>query len=376
MYHFELSDSNNLVNLSNSILKFFNCETFHKSHLKIDEILKKSNKKKVCIFLFDGFGKAILNKYKDYAPFMHKHIFTTIQSVYPPTTVAATNALLLGKYPIETGYIGWFQYFKKFNKTIAIFPSETKEENKVVIEPRITESLLKYESIIDIINKKYNKKVADGILSFNYIKDEDKDFKDFNERWLKEVYNSLDNNLFTYAYNISPDHLMHEFGTSDERVKEFIIYINNLVEKTVKKYPDTLFIAISDHGMVDVKETLFIEDIDGFKETLEKPLIILEPRFASLFVKDEEKFKEIYRNNTKLNSNFILVSKKELLDKNILGYSSYLNPIALDTLGDYFLIAHENVILGDKYSREICFKGHHAGINNDEVFIDLQIYND
>ena len=169
---------------------------------------------------------------------------------------------------------------------------------------------------------------------------------------------------------------MHEFGTSDERVKEFIIYINNLVEKTVKKYPDTLFIAISDHGMVDVKETLFIENIDGFKETLEKPLIILEPRFASLFVKDEEKFKEIYRNNTKLNSNFILVSKKELLDKNILGYSSYLNPIALDTLGDYFLIAHENVILGDEYSREICFKGHHAGINNDEVFIDLQIYND
>ena len=66
MYHFELSDSNNLVNLSNSILKFFDCETFHKSHLKIDEILKKSNKKKVCIFLFDGFGKAILNKYKDF----------------------------------------------------------------------------------------------------------------------------------------------------------------------------------------------------------------------------------------------------------------------------------------------------------------------
>ena len=162
----KLSKTNSLVNLSNSILKKFSCQTFHNSNDEIDRILN-SKGNQVCLILLDGFGKFVMEKYKKYCPFIYRHIKKEINSVYPPTTVAATTSLLSGKYPCETGYVGWNQYFKKYDQYIDVFPSKNPFTNEK-INPPVTEDILKYETIIDIINKN-NIFKARSFHSFDYI---------------------------------------------------------------------------------------------------------------------------------------------------------------------------------------------------------------
>ena len=48
--------------------------------------------------------------------FIREHYLCTINSTFPPTTSAATTAFLTGKYPIETGWMSWTQYFEEYKK--------------------------------------------------------------------------------------------------------------------------------------------------------------------------------------------------------------------------------------------------------------------
>ena len=137
----QLNKNKTLVNFGNSILKYYECHNFNNSFTKLDEILNKHQNKKVCLILLDGFGKNIIEKYKEECPFLYSHSTLTFESVFPPTTVAATNALLLAKYPCETNYLGWTQYFKDLDMLIDIFPSiNTLTSEK--INPPITSPVL------------------------------------------------------------------------------------------------------------------------------------------------------------------------------------------------------------------------------------------
>jgi len=370
-----LSKTNTLVNLSNSILKFYGCDTYHDSLKEIDDLLIKSGRKKVCLFLFDAFGEAILERYKKAAPFMYEHRYLEISSVFPPTTVAATTSLTTGKYPIETGYLGWTQYFSKINKFVQVFPSANWKDPNDKIDPAITQSILKTKYITDDINKKAGKEISTMVMSFNY--ESPFGIKASNRKWMHYVKQALDTHDFVYAYNIYPDHLMHEYGVNSKVVYKNIHQINHLVKKVVNKYPDTLFIAISDHGMVDAKHIL-ISSIPGLKETLvkDKDCVTLEGRFASFFVEDKTKFVDIYNNTPLLKDNFYIQSKEEILANHIFGYGENKSKFALETIGDYTLIGYKEYCLADDYAAgRHQLKAHHAGLSDDELKIYLQAYN-
>ena len=373
-----LNKGKSLVNLANSILKHFGCKTYHDSIPEIDKIIKESKKEKICLFLFDAFGKSILENYKDVAPFMYNHKFLEIESVFPPTTVACTTSVSTGKYPIETGYLGWTQYFKSLDKFVDVFPSTEKDESSFDnstkrVGVNIQETILKTRYIFDDINEKYGKEVSRSVQSFNY-KKEGMSIEQVNNAWAKEVDKSISENLYTYAYNVYPDSLMHDYGVNDKHVKNVIIWINKTIENIVKKHPDTLFLCISDHGMIDVKQ-FNIENIPGFVDTLQRPVIAIEGRFASFFVKDKGKFLEIYKHNPLLNEHFLLLSRDEILNKHYFGYSENIHPVSLETIGDYTLISVDEYSLMDKFTCQHHFKGAHAGLSKQEREIYLQAYN-
>lgn len=379
MEEITLSKDKSLVNLANSILKFFGCKTYHDSISEVDELLKKSNKKKICVFLFDAFGKVILEKYKDDASFMYDHRFLKINSVFPPTTVACTTSINTGKYPIETGYLGWTQYFKEVDKFVDVFPSTYKDESSLEkttkkLNINIQDTILKIRYIFNDINEKYNKEVAKSLMSFNYMK-KNISLYDANENWAKDVEKSISENLYTYAYNIFPDSMMHEKGVDNIDVKKVIIQLNSIVKRLVNKHKDTLFLALSDHGMLDVKQ-ININDIPHFVDTLTRPIIAIEGRFASFFVKNKEEFLKVYYSNNILNKHFLLLSKKEVLEKSYFGYSEYLNPIALETIGDYLLISLDEYSLVDNFTSSVKFKAAHAGLTKEEREIYLMAFND
>ena len=112
---------NSLVNFASSIKKHFNAnlKEEYPSIKLVDDLLK--DKEKVVVILLDGMGINIINGNLDDNSFIKNHIISQMTSVYPPTTVAATNALLTGVLPGENGWFGWQQYIKENNHHYVMF---------------------------------------------------------------------------------------------------------------------------------------------------------------------------------------------------------------------------------------------------------------
>ena len=147
-------NENTLVNLSNSILKHFGAETFHDTNPIIDKELE--GYKKVVLVLFDGMGQNIVRKHLREDSFIRSHYVTTINSIFPPTTAAATTSVLTGKYPVENGWLGWTEYFKQYDRNIILFRGidyNTGEELNKPGETNIANAIFPIDYIFDLIER-------------------------------------------------------------------------------------------------------------------------------------------------------------------------------------------------------------------------------
>lgn len=358
----KLTETESLVNLGNSILNNFDVETFHSTYTVADKYLQ-THQKKVCLILLDGFGANILNKYKKDIPFISSHFKNTFSSVYPPTTVAATNGLLLARYPCETGYCGWVQYFKKHNCLVDVFPS-INSLTREKVEPPVTLDILKFDNIIDLINKggKYS---AQSFMGFNY-----KNGENYN---YKALFEAADKNLekcnFTYIYSSEPDHLMHDEGINSEKLPSMLSEFDSLVKTIVNNHKDFLFFLIADHGMVNTLP-IFMNDDNAMQEACEYEIPLLEARFAGFFVKNKELFEKNYRE--KYADKFYLYPKDRILKEQIFGYSDVYSQVFLDGLCDYYMISKSmyGFAKGSLY-----LLGNHAGGSEEEMIIPLCVFN-
>ena len=91
---------NSILNLINSILKYYNIETKYNGIDFLDEKLK-NNYKNIVLIILDGMGENILNKVA-LNGFFKKNQSSVITSVFPSTTAAAMTTYYSGKPPIET----------------------------------------------------------------------------------------------------------------------------------------------------------------------------------------------------------------------------------------------------------------------------------
>ncbi len=368
----KITDKNNtLVNISNSILKHYGIKTFHDSYTKLDEILSKNKNKKLCLILLDGFGKVIYETYKDYCPFLYSHIKLDGSSIYPPTTVAATTSLMSGKYPCETGFLGWDQNFKDLNHYVTVFLNKDKVTGEDLNNVNVQKDLLKPTYITSLINEKFNKDVTGWVSSFNYKNDKGED--DFNKLF-ENANKLLKEKEFLYVYSGEPDHSMHANSIKNEITKNMIIYLNNNVEKLVKDNPDTLFILLADHGFIDI-ENIYLNHDEELLDTLKDKDAIysIEGRFASFEVKEDKinDFINIY--NKKYKDKFILKTKEEILNENYFGEGS-VHPLFDSFLGNYFLLSNSKYNFASKDSFKL--KATHAGTLPQELELNILIFND
>lgn len=357
----------NLVTLSNSILKRFNVPTYHETIKEVDDILK--NHKKIVVFLFDGMGKALLNRHKDVAKNLLNHSLMTITSVNPPTTVAATTAFLSGRYPIETGWLGWSLSFKNLNRIIDVFPNKDSITGEEIDGPNIMNKNAPYENIIQLINKNHNKEIAFQLMEKPIFEDGPENIED-GFRLVKEKLDTVEEG-FVYCYITAPDHNCHEFGIDHDNIKEDIKRINDGLSKFADENKDILCIAIADHGHINIKP-VFLDDYPDLTSLLKEPMS-LEGRTPSFKVKDgqEKLFKELFKKHFK--DSYELFSKQEILDMNFFGKGTP-KQLSIDFIGDFIGVCNDDTLL--LRNREFdFFKGHHAGGTKEELEIDIIVYN-
>lgn len=364
------SKTHSLVNLSSSILKHYGVNPFHPTIPEIDDVLKRADKTNICVILFDALGKQVRHSLLNEKDSLIRHEVLDITSVFPPTTVAATSAFLSARYPYENGWLGWRQHFNDLNITIDMFSNRISYTDSK-LNTQLSYERCSYASILDLINetKKYK---AYQIAPEHIIPNGPKSLNEF----FKHIdYKAKGDNQFIYAYWDDPDHVLHDFGVMSHASKRIVKQINSSVAKLAKKNPQTLFIIISDHDIIDIT-FIDMEDHKDLYEMIEyKPSV--DSRALMLKIKggNIEKFKELFKKYYDINE-FLLYTKEEIITNEVFGFGQKHKEFD-NFMGDLLIISltDKTFLVRDDDGSPCNFKAAHSGGTKQESIISISIYN-
>lgn len=365
-----------ILNLINTILKYYKVETKYNSLPELEKTLQKEYKNVVLIIL-DGMGEHIL---KNISPdnFLYKNHKDIITSVCPSTTTAALTTYYSGRPPIETGWIAMSQYFKEYGRAIEMLRKiDSYTHEKINTSRMDVYDLIKYIPVYEQIEKT-NPDVKAYEINPSFCEARSKRNIKANTIELmcdsiKAICQNREKN-FVLAYNDNPDALLHKYGCDSNEVKEFIKNAEEQIEKMCKELnnSDTLIIISADHGHKNIEKIYNILDLKEINDCLIMPPS-LESRAVTFFVKENkrEKFEEFFENNLK--DEFMLFTKEEFLARNFLGYGTQHKKVD-DFLGNYIAVAiSDSIIKLDTYTskEKANKKSTHCGFTPNEMEVPL-----
>lgn len=359
-----------ILSISSSIMKYYGINSNYKSLEELDSIL--DNKYKNIVFLIlDSMGTNIVSKNLTSDSILKQNVITNVTSVFPPTTAAATIAFHSGVSPNENGWIGWMPYFKEYNKIIELFSGKDYYTREKVVDPP-ENGILKYETIYEKICKQ-NKDISFHKIFPSFVENGAKSFEELCDNIKKSCINDNKQNLIE-AYWTDPDYTIHRNGVDSKEVKKVLKNIDDNLKKTVKDLKDTLIIISADHGAVDVEET-YLQEIKKIDECLKIPPSI-ESRFVTFFIKNGKKRQFISEFKKLFKDDFLLYTKKQFLEKNLLGPGIQHKNIN-DYIGDYVAISKSSKSI--RYSitgnRDKPLIADHGGITEEEMQVPVIVIN-
>ena len=375
---------NCLVNLSNSILKKFGARTTAGTLPLADKYLE-GEYRNVVLLVLDALGTSIVERHLEKNGFFRSHMAGALDSVYPPTTVAATTSILSGLYPNEHGWLGWDVYYPQINKNVTVFtnteqlkekenavPSATDpdgkkrweedslEEASPAAEYNVGFRYTPYKNIIEIIKESGGRGYTVMPFMPPYPQSAD------------EVLNHVEKlcfepgRKFIYAYWNEPDSTMHETGTGSPETHRIVTELEKIAEKTVSGLSDTLFLITADHGHIDSNNFCLLDYPEIMRCLVRQPSF--DPRTLNLFVKDEykETFPKIF--NKYFGDSFVLMTKDEALSGKLFGTGNDRDGLK-DMIGDYIALAVSDKSIFNTHFEAQEMPGCHAGLTEAEIKI-------
>lgn len=357
---------NSILNVSSSILKYYGANVSHPSLSYLDNYFTKDYRN-VILLLIDGLGVDAIQKHLTKKAIIRRSLKTTITSVFPSTTVAATTAVLSGKAPIETGWFGWHQYFKEEDQSVILFTNKAYYHPELIFDKVISNAYIPYENIYDQI-KKANPMINTHEI-FPAFRDKDNDT--ISKLLLStKIASETEGRNFIYAYWDKVDSLMHEFGPSSIEVHKHINEVNKAFKEFVHEIDEeTLVIAIADHGQVDVEVIDLFEYQDVIDTLIRMPSN--ESRATVFYVKPDKKeeFEKLFA--LYFRNYFNLYHSKDAIELGLFG-SGIKHSRAEEFLGDYIAIATNHFIF-NTIKGNFRMKGQHAGLLAEEMLVPLII---
>ena len=353
-----------ILSISSSIMKYYNVKSNYDSLKKLDNILEKKYKNIVFLIL-DCLGTNILEKNLDANSFLKNNIITNVNTVFPPTTAAATTSFHSGLSPLETGWIGWMPYFKEYNKAVVLFTGNDYYSDEPVMD-KPENSILKYETIYEKICKK-NKNIKYHQCFPSFAENGSSTFEELCAKIEQSCKNNNEN--LVSAYWDEPDHTIHHTGINSSEVKKIIKNIDDNLKKLSQKLDNTIIIISADHGAINLNE-VYINEIKEIDECLKFPPTI-DSRFTTFFIKKrmKNKFKKAFKNTFK--DKYIIYTKKNFLKSGLLGKGIPHKKID-EYFGDYIVIMNSDVSI--RYTVNGIKKVHladHSGLTKDEMIVPL-----
>ena len=350
-----------IVNVANSVRKYYGLEQYHKSNETVDKWLNNNQFRCIITLLVDAMGVSILKEHLRENDFLRKYISEEITTVFPPTTTAATTSFRNGKYPIENAWLGWNQYFKDVEDNLILFFSKSQYQDM-----DYPGYVGKYIPVNTTVNDLKNEGIKAtevwprwGSVNSN----------DTFEEMMNSILNLSKTNQFIYAYWDEFDTYMHKNGTKCSGTKVLMSSINLNIETMAHNLPkDVGLMIVADHSQIEI-EQYEIPEVEKLIHCLKcKPE--LEPRTIGFHVKEEKEteFLELYHQY--FENDYQLYSHEEVFQRNIFGKGEP-NSKAEEFIGNYVAVAKTNRTF--KYGSKVV-KGDHAGGTIEEALIPLILF--
>ena len=348
-----------LLSLISSILTHYGVQTPHKTLPELDSLLAKSYKN-IVVMLFDGMGTAILENHLPPDAFLRRHLNTTLSSVFPPTTTAATVSLESGLSPIEHAWLGWSLYFEELDANVNLFPNTLSgTDGKPAADFSIARKTLPYTSVFTKIDQA-------GLAKAYRISP----YSSFQSKSISEICDTVqklcaqEGRQYLYTYWPQPDYDMHDHGTQHPKITGVLSEINTLTERMCRQLSDTLVIITADHGLVDTTWR-FLSDYPELTACFARAPSI-ETRAMTFFIKPDRKaqFEKLFR--ASFGDCFQLFTKEDVLLSNLFGNGTP-HIRAKDFIGDYLAVATGTVSIDPGERTDEVFKAAHAGLTDEEL---------
>ncbi|MBI2151319.1 alkaline phosphatase family protein [Candidatus Woesearchaeota archaeon] len=368
---------NNTINLMSSIINGLGGKNTHPflTSLSPEEFASYQN---VILIVIDGMGKDSMVRLGENS-FFNKHRLQVLQSVFPPTTMAAVSTFLTGLSPQEHGYISWYMKLKEFGKVCALLPFYDRDHkhlkgiNKIRVQKSIFAKIkVEGHTILKKNLKKspYNNHWFSGKNTFcGYT-----NLKSFSRK-IRQAVTSNKNKKYIYAYWPGFDDFSHEYGKTSNHALRHLSEVERVIfDLSLKlKGSNTLFLITADHGQIvtNKERTIVLEEHAKLQECLSERMAG-EPRAVFFEVKPEKRQQFEHYLKHRLGYCGDLFKSKELAD---LGYFGLGKEHAhfRDRIGEYIFLMKENYAFRElKISKEHHLHiGHHGGLSQEEMLVPL-----
>lgn len=358
-----------ILSVISSVLKSYSAPCSHPGLPELDSRLARPHKNKILMIL-DGLGSKSLDGLLPVESFLRSSKIADISSVYPCTTTAATTTMMSGLSPLEHGWLGWSPWFREYGRVVDLFLDRDSFSGAAIApSPKL---LLPYEDIVTLINRASPGAVTCHRLMPSFDPGGVASLAQMVER-MGQICR-MDGPQLILAYWHQPDTLMHDHGPWSEDVRREVAASDQLLGELFQTLDDTLFLLTADHGQIEVKREVFLDDIPDLNNCLIMPPS-LETRAASLFVKPARKDYFAAKFQELLGDDFILMPHDEVFARGLLGSGSPSHKVD-DFIGDFLACGIGQTIIRyrSNFNRPHSpFKGHHAGLCADEMIVPLVV---
>jgi len=328
------------------------------------------------LFLIDGFGADIIEKYGDAMPTISRLTnFATIQTSFPSTTATSLATLTTGTLPGVHGMLGYTVQVPRSGGRIL---NALKWDERVdpmnwqpvptLFERAVAENIM----VTHVAAKRYENS------GFTRAVFRGAQYKGANVATdlIAETKAALQKTpSFVYLYVNDLDAAGHSDGVGSDKWLAALSMIDQMFSSLMKEMPKgTRIWLTSDHGMVNVEEKIVIGQENPLLEGVS--VIGGEPRARHLYLSPEQdsanaRIEVSTRWQEFLGNRASVLTREGAITANLFGAD--VTADSLDRMGDVIAIAQAGVVLLDpeRAEKEGAMVGHHGGNSEIESQVGL-----
>jgi hypothetical protein len=395
---------NCISNIPGTVLDLFDVQN-KKSKLPIDLDNGNGEVNKVVLFVLDGFGyNQFLRYYKDHkflANLAEKGDVFPVTSVFPSQTTNALTTLNTGLTPQEHGLFEYYLYIKEVDmivSTLSFEPLGSKRRN-VLIEKGFSPKLLFNGNTIQNTLREagvktfvhiytgyayspYSTVLFDGSTVVPNLKSSDLIVN------LRKNLEKTKGPAYFFVHLSNLDTIAHEYGPDSYEYGAELSVISYLLNKELvqkidhTKAKETLVLVTSDHGGVNIvpQDTTYLNEFPQVVKNLQcgkggkRVLPTGSARDVFLHVRNDKLTETKDLLAQKIGGKAKIVETKEAIKNGLFGLGDVGSEF-FDRAGNLMILPYRNETVWFEHfkDRRLNLRGHHGGLNEEEMLVPLAI---